>query len=578
MKTNIAFWLLSGALVLALPGCKKNPPAPQEVKVTSVTVTPSTLSLVEGESGDLTVSVLPSDATNPTVTWSSSDPSVVSVSSGTVTAVSPGVATVTATTGGKQGSCTVTVSAAAVPVTGVEMSLDQAWIYVGETLSLTATVLPGNADDKTVSWSSASPEVASVDQEGLVTAAAPGNTVITVTTRDGGKTASCTVDVLPKGELVYEKMDAVKLADMNNARASFAIFRSGDGVVVAGGHVNSFIASNSAEYYDPAANTWTKLGDMSSHHDNTAFAALGDGRYMVLGGSGDSGSGLHKAVDIYLPSTQTFISGPGMKSGRALFRALALGNGDVLVSGNWYSEDSIEAYSAETGEFSFVKDVSQARSFPYLLRTSADNAIIFGNYGSQGGSFSKISIDRYKGDAYTTPLFDEWRPVGNDAGWSADLLFIGDAAAGDFRYLLPVFQGSSTNEATAFGIALVKGEEFSLLETDFEIPLRNGQDEKILYSALVADSSRKVAYLFGSNILRGSMAGVTCYILRMDYSGIAAGGDLKLKMYYTDPLDSFNCGGQGGFILLPDGRLMVCGGIYDSNYRPFPTAYAFKPF
>ena len=93
MKTNIAFWLLSAALVLSLPGCKKNPPAPQEVKVTSVTVTPSTLPLVEGESGDLTVTVLPSDATDPTVTWSSSDPSVASVSSGTVTAVSPGVAT-----------------------------------------------------------------------------------------------------------------------------------------------------------------------------------------------------------------------------------------------------------------------------------------------------------------------------------------------------------------------------------------------------------------------------------------------------------------------------------------------------
>ena len=84
--------------------------------------------------------------------------------------------------------------------------------------------------------------------------------------------------------------------------------------------------------------------------------------------------------------------------------------------------------------------------------------------------------------------------------------------------------------------------------------------------------------MFGSNILSTGMQNVSCYILKIDYSGIAAGGKAKITMYYSDPLESFNCGGQGGIILLPDGRVMVCGGIYNSNYTTFTTTYAFKPF
>ena len=577
MNTPKAILLFSASLLFSLSGCEKTPPTPTEVKVTSVTVTPATLSLVEGDSQQLQVAVLPADATNPKVTWTTSDAQVASVTDGAVKALKPGTAMITATADGKQGTCAVTVTAKVIPVSGVTLDVNTASISVGETITLTATVAPADASDKSVSWSSSAPEVASVDQNGTVTGQDTGSAVITVVTTDGAKTATCEVTVTSK-EVAFVKMEATRLADMNTGRSSFAIFRTGDEIVVAGGHVNGFDVTNTAEYYDASADRWTALPNMTASHDNTAFAALGDGRYMILGGCAwGGGSGTHSRVDIYDPATHTFSAGPSMVYERALFRALSLGNGDILVSGNWYESDGIEAYSAESNIFASVKGASQGRSYPYMLRTSEDNAIIFGAYSNYGSKFGEITIDRYIGDSYTTSLFEEWTPMSNDAGWSSDQSFIGKNLIGEYCYLIPLFKGRNPSSPEAVGIGLVSGEKFSLLETDFEIPLYDKNGNRIYYATIVTDPSKKVAYYFGSSILTTGMENVTCYILKVDYSQIDEGGKAKLKMYYSDPLDSFNCGGQGAFILLPDGRLMVCGGIYNSNSVTFSTCYAFKP-
>jgi hypothetical protein len=258
--------------------------------------------------------------------------------------------------------------------------------------------------------------------------------------------------------------------------------------------------------------------------------------------------------------------------------AAGLGNGNVLVAGNWYNSDSIEEYSAEKNEFSSLKDVSQSRSYPYLLRTSEDNAIVFGNYSTNGSAVGEISIDRYKGDAFTAPLFLSWQPFSTDAGWGSELSAFGKNQTGEYCHLIPVFRGRSSAEASEIGVCLVSGEEFSLVETDYDIPIRDMNEHRITYAGLVTDPAKKVAYYFGSSILDTGPNNVTCYIVSVDCSKIGDGGKAKVKLYYTDPLESFNCGGQGGFILLPDGRLMVCGGIYNSNYTTYSNAYAFKPF
>ena len=92
-------------------------------------------------------------------------------------------------------AATLTVTAATVSVTGVSLDKTELSLTVGGTETLTATVAPDNATDKTVTWTSSDSTVATVDQNGVVTAVAPGTAVITATTADGGKTASCTVTV-----------------------------------------------------------------------------------------------------------------------------------------------------------------------------------------------------------------------------------------------------------------------------------------------------------------------------------------------------------------------------------------------
>lgn len=83
-----------------------------------------------------------------------------------------------------------------VSVTGVSLSSSSAQLYEGETLQLTADVLPGNAREKGVGWASNNTTCATVDGEGLVTALSAGHASITVTTRDGGFSARCRITVL----------------------------------------------------------------------------------------------------------------------------------------------------------------------------------------------------------------------------------------------------------------------------------------------------------------------------------------------------------------------------------------------
>ena len=170
-----------------------------------MTVTPSRIEIIEGESAALSARVSPEAASDRAVAWSSSDRSVATVDkTGTVQGLKPGTATVTATAEGKSGTCAVTVKAKAVNVTEVTLDRTELTLTEGETETLTATVKPDNADNKKVTWSSDKTEVATVDGVGRVTAVKAGEAVVTVTTEDGGKTASCKVTVKAKAVNVTE--------------------------------------------------------------------------------------------------------------------------------------------------------------------------------------------------------------------------------------------------------------------------------------------------------------------------------------------------------------------------------------
>ena len=119
---------------------------------------------------------------------------------GVVTGKAVGTATITATStvdDTKSGSCTVTVIEAqgSIPVTSVTVTPATTSVQVGKTRSLTATVAPANADNKTVTWRSSDEKVATVNANGVVTGVAAGEATITATTVDGNKAASCQVTV-----------------------------------------------------------------------------------------------------------------------------------------------------------------------------------------------------------------------------------------------------------------------------------------------------------------------------------------------------------------------------------------------
>ena len=168
------------------------------VAVTGVTLNKTELPLTEGTTETLTATVAPSDATNKNVTWTTSDAAVATVDTdGKVTAVKAGTATITVTTadGGLIATCTVTVEAKTVAVTGVSLNKTELDLFIGGSETLTATVAPTDATNKTVTWKSSKESVAKVDANGKVTAVGAGEATITVTTTDGSLTATCKVTV-----------------------------------------------------------------------------------------------------------------------------------------------------------------------------------------------------------------------------------------------------------------------------------------------------------------------------------------------------------------------------------------------
>ncbi len=137
-----------------------------------------------GETFTLTATVLPEDATDKAVIWSSSDESVATVdANGKVTALALGNATITASCGEATATCAVTV--VATEVESIQIDQEDMTVRLGEMSQLTVTVYPDDATDKRVEWSSSATDVATVDNDGNVTATGIGTTEIIATANNG---------------------------------------------------------------------------------------------------------------------------------------------------------------------------------------------------------------------------------------------------------------------------------------------------------------------------------------------------------------------------------------------------------
>lgn len=189
-----------------------------------------------GKSGNVIATVLPSNATNKTITWKTSNAKVVSIdTNGKVSAKGVGTAKITATAADgskKTASMTITVKKPIIKVTSVKVSVGTGYSKTildnkGQTY-LTASVSPYNASNTNVRWKSSSASIASVDQYGYVTGKKPGKVTITATATDGSgkygtiditvnaavatKVTSVTVAVAPGySDKIYDNNGTTKL-------------------------------------------------------------------------------------------------------------------------------------------------------------------------------------------------------------------------------------------------------------------------------------------------------------------------------------------------------------------------------
>ena len=209
MNRRIALLLLI-ILPVVFSCTEKEPEVEQVISVESVTISKNTAELTIGETLQLSASVSPSSATNKEISWSSSNQSVASVNaSGLVTAVGEGTTIISASADGKKGECTVSVKKAYVAVSEVKLDKTELTLFEGKEETLTASVLPKDATEQTITWSSSDPSIATV-VSGKVTAIKAGNATISATV--GSLKAECDVTVyLEYGKVVISDLRPVEI-------------------------------------------------------------------------------------------------------------------------------------------------------------------------------------------------------------------------------------------------------------------------------------------------------------------------------------------------------------------------------
>ena len=368
------------------------------------------------------------------------------------------------------------------------------------------------------------------------------------------------------------KIIAERLPDLNIPRNAHATFCVNGEVTVVGGHTKSFIPTATAEYFKDGK--W-HLMETEYPHDNGMCVVLRSGKVLLAGGHAEPmGVGQSYPVEEYDPATHTFRGFSCLSTKRTLAVGAELDSGKVVVTGNWYADDGIEMFDGDR-DFSRVKAVSVRRATPYLLTTSDGDVLILGNGGIHGEILFSDVVDRLKGEPLHVPLLRQWHPLFYEAPFSGDLGFIGDEAADDYSWLLPVQDwsvGDSISWLSDRPMALlqVRDTVFSLLPTTCPVPVNSPFGSIFYYSPVIADRQAHRGYVHGIDKDNRH------YILCVEYDKTPA----PLTLYYTDPLP------EAGFpeiVLTDDGNLMIVGGItynkglegtlQNDNFSPLATAF-----
>lgn len=187
--------------------------------VESVSLSYKDVSLKVGENKQLEASVYPINADDKSIVWTSADESIAKVSEdGIVTAIAPGNTQILAVSHYNceiKDACEVTVIQ---PATGMALDKTQVELLEEESMLLRANVLPENASNKGVSWTSSDMSIAMISQDGMLYAIKPGKATIMATAIDGGFSALCRVVVMENSgieSVIADKTSNVKVYNIN---------------------------------------------------------------------------------------------------------------------------------------------------------------------------------------------------------------------------------------------------------------------------------------------------------------------------------------------------------------------------
>lgn len=349
-----------------------------------------------------------------------------------------------------------------------------------------------------------------------------------------------------------KKIEVERLPDMTMPRAGHCTFYIDDEIVVMGGHTTGFKPTATAEYFD--GDKWHQV-DMAYDHDSGTAIRLSSGKVMIFGGvEKPLGIGQTFPAELYDPDTHTFEGFGCLWRKRALSSSALMGDGSVLIAGNWYRSDMIERYDGKPA-FDSIKPVSTSRAKPAILLTAPDDAMVLGYWNAWGKEYadSAAIVDRLKGDPVAVPLLSQWHLM---SYWWEGSSFIGDASKGDYTYLLGM-----QNDRGQVAIVRVHNGEFSLLPTDYPVPTVHDGEKINFCSSTLINRDIRHAYLLGYN------ANGRIFVLDINYALPTA----ALTLYYTDPSLKIALDRP---VLTADGDLVLAGGIFNSNF--YPTAAVFK--
>ncbi|MBR5956061.1 MAG: Ig-like domain-containing protein [Bacteroidales bacterium] len=441
-----------------------------------------------------------------------------------------------------------------VAVTGITLDKTTLTLTEGDQATLTATVAPENASDKSISWKSSDEKVATVT-DGVVKALSGGTATITVTAKDGsGVSASCALTV---NSILEFALAATQLAPLNEPRITPVLILNGaDDYVVVGGHTTGFSRSKTAERYSNGA--WTTIQE-NIYFDISAQVTLKDGRTLVAGGMRSGGGvGQIKSAAIYDPAANTFTSVSDMNVARGMERGALLKDGKVLIAGNWYNDGGqIEIFDPETSVFTLVGQyLDFETSAPFIFPTDDGGAVIVSQYDIHGSKFGEPHVTKYNPGGGDNTL------VSKDGLLDGYVVLTGMSAGTDITEWYREADGNyyfvamkeNTNFLMAFDPA---GETFREIA---ELPSTYNEIPYYAYcGAAIIDNVHDVLYL----------------------TAIQQDGPLYINAFKPDTGEilyaaqyPYSVVGSMGLRVLPDGDLLSVGGtVNGSNYNASAEVY-----